>query len=50
MEQLSRLVRNNAAGVTGAALGASIGGDNVLLGPLEDIRNYSKKTADAVTG
>tara|TARA_A100001515_G_scaffold21131_1_gene15945 strand:- start:1104 stop:2336 length:1233 start_codon:yes stop_codon:yes gene_type:complete len=50
VEQLSRLVRNNAAGVTGAALGASIGGDNVLLGPLEDIRNYSKKTADAVTG
>ena len=50
VEQLSRLVRNNTAGATGAAVGAAMSGDNVLLGPLEEIRNYTKRTADGIQG
>jgi hypothetical protein len=50
VEQLSRLVRNNTAGATGAAVGAAMSGDNVLLGPIEEIRNYTKRTADGIQG
>ena len=40
VEQLSRLVRNNTAGATGAAAGAAMGGGgNPLLGPTVEIRD-----------
>ena len=36
VEQLSRLVRNNTAGGTSAAIGAAAGGANPLLGPAQE--------------
>ena len=50
VEQLSRLVRNNTAGATGAAIGAAAGGGNPLLGPTneinENIRGMRKDMRD----
>ena len=43
VEQLSRLVRNNTAGGTSAAIGAAAGGGNPLLGPTEQIRDGINK-------
>ena len=43
VEQLARTVRNDTAGATGAAIGATTGGANPLLGPTEQIRDGINK-------
>jgi len=44
VEQLSRLVRNNMAGATGAAVGAAIGGGDPSIGLLEQLVQVGSKT------
>ena len=50
MEQLSRLVRNNAAGATGAAVGAAMGGDCQSVDFLSQIADNTRKTYKGIQG
>ena len=50
VEQLSRLVRNNAAGATGAAVGAAMGGDGQSVDFLSQIADNTRKTYKGIQG
>ena len=50
VEQLSRLVRNNAAGATGAAVGAAVGGDGQSVDFLSQIADNTRKTYKGIQG
>ena len=50
VEQLSRLVRNNATGATGAAVGAAIGGGDASIGFLEQIAGNTRRTYKGIEG
>jgi len=43
VEQLSRLVRNNAVGATGAAVGAAVGGTNPMIGLTEETNSILRR-------
>jgi hypothetical protein len=50
VEQLSRLVRNNATGATGAAVGAAMGGDGQSVDFLSQIADNTRKTYKGIQG
>lgn len=50
VEQLSRLVRNNQTGATGAAVGAAIGGGDASIGFLEQIAGNTRRTYKGIEG
>jgi hypothetical protein len=50
VEQLSRLVRNNQTGATGAAVGAAMGGGDPSIGLLEQIAGNTKRTYKNIEG
>ena len=50
VEQLSRLVRNNATGATGAAVGAAVGGDGQSVDFLSQIADNTRKTYKGIQG
>ena len=50
VEQLSRLVRNNTAGATGAAVGAAMGGGDPSIGLLEQIAGNTRRTYKGMEG
>ena len=50
VEQLSRLVRNNTAGATGAAVGAAMSGGDSSIGLLEEIAGNTRRTYKGIEG
>ena len=50
VEQLSRLVRNNTAGATGAAVGAAMSGGDSSIGLLEEIAGNTRRTYKGLEG